>query len=248
MSLPSITERLSKDNPLIDQLPILEGLKLMLRDQSKAVSAIEKILPEIEKTINNICEKLNANKKSRLIYCGAGTSGRIGVQDGVELNPTFSWPLKRLDFILAGRKKALMRPIEDSEDDILDAKKQFDKKNINSDDVIFGISASGDTEFTNEIMKLSLNKQALTVTISNNPNGNLIKYGNFNLILDTKEEILAGSTRLKAGTAQKICLNLISTSVMTKLGFVKNGMMSHLLPVNKKLRKRQKFIKSKINF
>ncbi len=247
MDAVPITERLNKKYPFIDSVSIYEGISYILNDQMIAVSCIKDILTDIEVAIKLIVEKLKSNNNSRLIYCGAGTSGRIGVQDGVELYPTFGWPLERLEFILAGGKKALLEPIENSEDDIYMAEKEFHLKNIDKSDVVFAISASGNTPFTNKLQELAFNKNALTITICNNPKANLIKFGNVSLILDTREEILAGSTRLKAGTAQKICLNMISTSIMTRLGFVKSGMMSNLLPMNEKLRQRQVEIQKNIN-
>ena len=179
-----------------------------------------------------------------MIYAGAGTSGRIGVQDGVELLPTFGWPKKRLDFIIAGGNIAILKSIENAEDDVSQATDTILKKSVSSEDVVIALAASGNTPvFTCKVLEEASKKGALTVGISNNPNGNLLKFANSKIILDTKEEIIAGSTRLKAGTAQKICLNIISSMVMTKMGRVKNGIMSHMIPVNEKLRQR----KSRIN-
>ena len=120
------------------------------------------------------------------------------------------------------------------------------KKKINPSDVVFGIAASGNTQFTNQVLKHSYLKKALTIAISNNPNGLILKNAELKITLDTKEEVVAGSTRLKAGTAQKICLNIISTLVMTQLGGVKQGMMINMVPKNKKLRQRAKIIQKKL--
>jgi len=174
-----------------------------------------------------------------LIYAGAGTSGRIGVQDGVELLPTFSWPQKRLDYIIAGGKKAILKSIENAEDDTHQAIDMVLKKSVSSQDVVIALAASGNTPFTCKILEEANKIGALTIGISNNPNGNLLKFADSKIILDTKEEVIAGSTRLKAGTAQKICLNIISSLVMIKMGRVKNGKMSHMLPTNQKLRDRK---------
>ena len=110
---------------------------------------------------------------------------------------------------------------------------------------MFGLAASGNTQFTNEILKFSSSKNALTIAISNNPNGFILNNARCKIILNTKEEVVAGSTRLKAGTAQKVCLNIISTLVMTQLGGVKKGMMVNMIPKNEKLRQRAKLIKKK---
>ena len=112
---------------------------------------------------------------------------------------------------------------------------------------MFGLAASGNTQFTNEILKFSSSKNALTIAISNNPNGFILNNARCKIILNTKEEVVAGSTRLKAGTAQKVCLNIISTLVMTQLGGVKKGMMVNMIPKNEKLRQRAKLIKKKLS-
>ena len=196
-------------------------------------------MKSIEIAIEKIYQHLILNPKGRLIYVGAGTSGRIGVQDGVELLPTFSWPKSRVDYIIAGGNSAVLNSVENAEDDILEATKIVLTKSINSEDVIIGLAASGNTPFTCKVLEEANKKNALTIAISNNPSGKLLEFGKCQIILETKEELIAGSTRLKAGTAQKICLNVISSIVMVKMGRVKNGKMSHMLPTNQKLRDRK---------
>ena len=235
----SKTELLYKKSKPIDQLNILDGINLMVNEQIKAGSEVKKSAGSIEIAINMIYEHLNFYKKGRIIYVGAGTSGRIGVQDGVELFPTFNWPKSRLDYIIAGGNRAILNVLENAEDDLVLAENIVSEKLISSHDVVIGLAASGNTPFTCKVMEKAKNQKALTVSISNNPMGNILNFGNINIILDTKEEVVAGSTRLKAGTAQKICLNIISTIVMTKLGFIKNGQMINLVPTNKKLRQRK---------
>jgi N-acetylmuramic acid 6-phosphate etherase len=235
----SKTELLYKKSKPIDQLNILDGINLMVNEQIKAGSEVKKSAGSIEIAINMIYEHLNFYKKGRIIYVGAGTSGRIGVQDGVELFPTFNWPKARLDYIIAGGSGAILNVLENAEDDLVLAENIVSEKLISSHDVVIGLAASGNTPFTCKVMEKAKNQKALTVSISNNPMGNILNFGSINIILDTKEEVVAGSTRLKAGTAQKICLNIISTIVMTKLGFIKNGQMINLVPTNKKLRQRK---------
>jgi N-acetylmuramic acid 6-phosphate etherase len=133
----------------------------------------------------------------------------------------------------------LLNSIENAEDDILEATKIVLTKSINSEDVIIALAASGNTPFTCKVLEEANKKNALTIGISNNPSGKLLEFGKCQIILDTKEELIAGSTRLKAGTAQKICLNIISSLVMVKMGRVQNGIMSHMLPTNQKLRDRK---------
>ena len=240
------TELLYQKSKPIDQLNIIDGIKLMVDEQKKAAMEVKKSSESIECAINKIFNHLTLYKKGRLIYVGAGTSGRIGIQDGVELFPTFNWPKNRLDYIIAGGTGAILNAVENAEDDEVLAKNVVIEKFINYQDVIIGLAASGNTAFTCKVMEYANNKKALTIAISNNPNGNLLKFGRVKIILDTKEEIIAGSTRLKAATAQKICLNIISSLVMTKMGKVKNGYMNNMVPTNEKLRKRKILIDSKI--
>lgn len=237
-NIPQTEQTFKKSKP-IDHLSSANAISLMIKEHRRASLDVFKAAKSIEIATDKIYQHLNLNPKGRLIYVGAGTSGRIGVQDGVELLPTFSWPKSRLDYILAGGKAALLNSIENAEDDILEATKIVLTKSINSEDVIIGLAASGNTPFTCKVLEEANKKNALTVAISNNPSGKLLEFGKCQIILDTKEELIAGSTRLKAGTAQKICLNIISSLVMVKMGRVKNGKMSYMLPTNQKLRDRK---------
>ena len=237
-NIPQTEQTFKKSKP-IDHLSSANAISLMIKEHRRASLDVFKAAKSIEIATDKIYQHLNLNPKGRLIYVGAGTSGRIGVQDGVELLPTFSWPKSRLDYIIAGGKAALLNSIENAEDDILEATKIVLTKSINSDDVIIGLAASGNTPFTCKVLEEANKKNALTVAISNNPSGKLLEFGKCQIILDTKEELIAGSTRLKAGTAQKICLNIISSLVMVKMGRVENGKMSHMLPTNQKLRDRR---------
>tara|TARA_A100001015_G_C15025528_1_gene730284 strand:- start:647 stop:1399 length:753 start_codon:yes stop_codon:yes gene_type:complete len=240
------TEHLYKKSDPIDQLNIEDGITLMIKEQKKAALEVKKSTNSINCAVRKICKHLLLNKKGRLIYVGAGTSGRIGMQDGVELFPTFNWPMNRLDFVIAGGYDAIFKAIENAEDSITDAEKIVKKKIIGPQDVVIGLAASGNTPFTCKVMEEAYNLNSLTIAISNNPVGKILKYGKVQIVLDTKEEIIAGSTRLKAGTAQKICLNTISSLVMTRLGRVKNGYMNNMVATNNKLRKRSISIKNKL--
>ena len=238
------TELLYKKSKPIDDLSLVDGLSLMIKEQKNAALEVKRSIKSIELAIEAIYQHLKLNSKGRLIYVGAGTSARIGVQDGVELFPTFNWPKERLDFIIAGGVNALLNAIENAEDDKYSAEKIVEDKSIFHEDVIIGVAASGNTPFTCRVLEKAKKQNALTIAISNNPNGKILKYGDYKIILNTREEVIAGSTRLKAGTAQKICLNIISSMLMVKMGRVKNGMMNEMVPTNEKLRLRKKnFIK-----
>ncbi len=241
------TENLYTKSKPIDKLNTIDAIQLFIYEQKKAALAIKGCLLEIEAAIDMIYKHLILNRKGKLIYVGAGTSGRIGVQDGVELFPTFNWPKNRLDYIIAGGDNAILDAIENAEDNTLTASKMVKEKKINFQDVVIGLAASGNTPFTCEVMRKAKENKALTISISNNPNGKILEFGKVKIVLDTAEEIIAGSTRLKAGTAQKICLNIISSMIMVKMGRVKNGFMSSMVPTNKKLRQRKLYIESKNN-
>ena len=235
----SKTELLYKKSKPIDHLSLSNGITLMVNEQKDAAMAVKNVTDSIELTINQIYDHLMMHNEGRLIYAGAGTSGRIGVQDGVELFPTFNWPNTRLDYIIAGGNDAILNAVENAEDDVMAAKDAVSKKMINSNDVVIGLTASGNTRFTCKVLEEAYKKGALTIAISNNPDGYILKFGHATIILDTQEEVISGSTRLKAGTAQKICLNIISSMVMIKMGRVRNGVMSHMVPTNEKLRHRK---------
>ena len=236
------TEQIFKNSKPLDHLSISDGILLMANEQKKAAIEVRKASKSIEFAIIQIYERLILSANSRLIYTGAGTSARIGLQDGVELFPTFNWPKSRVDFIIAGGNKALFNAVENAEDNISEAKKNTSEKFVNSDDVVIGLAASGNTPFTCKVLEESNKKGALTIAISNNPKGKILNFGQCKIILNTKEEVISGSTRLKAGTAQKICLNIISSMIMAKMGRVKNGTMNYMVPTNEKLRKRKLII------
>lgn len=234
------TELLYQKSKPIDHLSLFDGLSLMIKEQKDAALEVKRSINSIERAIEAIYKHLTLNSKGRLIYVGAGTSARIGVQDGVELFPTFNWPKERLDFIIAGGINALINAVENAEDDTNSAEKIAEDKLLTHEDVVIGVAASGNTPFTCRVLEKAKNQSALTIAISNNPIGKILKYGDHKIILNTKAEVIAGSTRLKAGTAQKICLNVISSMVMVKMGRVKNGMMNKMIPTNEKLRLRKK--------
>jgi N-acetylmuramic acid 6-phosphate etherase len=241
------TEKQAPEKLWIDKMSSKEAIKSMLKNQAEAIPAVENDMVSILAASDAMYAKLLNNNNSRIIYVGAGTSARIAVQDGVELYPTFSWPLSRVDYIVAGDLKALTSAVEGAEDDISFAKNMFKKKKISHNDVVIGLTASSSTPFTLELIEMARKVGAITIGIGNNPNGKVQEIAEYGITLDTGHELVAGSTRLKAGTAQKICLNIISTLCMSRLGGVKNGLMINLQPSNNKLKKRISMIKNKIN-
>lgn len=238
------TEILDNRSKPIDKLNDKDALACMLNNQAESFLAIQNQLTKIKSIVVQIYQHLKKSSKGRIIYCGAGTSARIGVQDGTELYPTFGWPKNRVGFVIAGGKSSIFESIENAEDNSENVLNSIlDGRVVDSNDVILAIAASGNTPFTCQAVKEANNLGALTLGIANNLDCKLLNLSKLNIFLDTGPEIIAGSTRLKAGTSQKVCLNLISTLLMVKMGRIKNGYMSHMVATNNKLRLR----KNKIN-
>lgn len=237
------TEKVFPKELWIDTLKTDEAINLIIENKKKSIDAISKARKEIYHVVENISNLL-INNKGSLIYLGAGSSGRLGVLDGVELPPTFGWSKDRIKFLLAGGKKAMFESAENMEDETEKISSLINDCNIGKKDIVIGLSASGSTKFTVEAIIQANKLGALTIGIANNKNAPLLKVAKHPIFLDTGPEVIAGSTRMCAGTAQKICLNIISTLVMTKLGRVKNGLMIKMKPTNKKLALRHNFIKS----
>ena len=234
----STTEGRLSAGQWLDRLDNIAALDVMLDGHGAAAAAVRQSLAQIDSAVTAISQRLKASQDGRLIYAGAGSSVRIGVQDGVELPPTFDWPRRRIDYWIAGGPVALTDAVENAEDDENAASQAAFAANLSSHDVVIGISASGRTPFTCAAAKAAADGGALTVGIANNEAAPLLGYVDIAIPLVTGAEAVAGSTRLKAATAQKICLNMISTLVMTRLGFVRDGQMIAMKPGNAKLRER----------
>ena len=236
------TESFPDPERWLDQLSPSDAMAVMAEDQAKAAQVVRDHLDAITTAALAAYTRLDQSSTGRLIYAGAGTSARIGVQDGVELTPTFSWPEHRRGFMIAGGPDALLRSVENAEDDADDAAHQVATLKLNDSDVLIGIAASGKTPFTIAALEAARECGALTIGIANNPDTPLLNAAEYPILLHTGAESLAGSTRMKAGTAQKICLNLISTLIMVQMGRVQQGMMSQMQATNAKLRHRQTLI------
>jgi N-acetylmuramic acid 6-phosphate etherase len=178
----------------------------------------------------------------RLVYVGAGTSGRLAVQDGAELIPTFSWPQDRLLLLMAGGKDALLRSVEGAEDAVDQAARLVQQHEIGINDVLIAVAASGTTPFTLSCLKEARKRGALTIGVANNRDTPILEEADHPIWLDTGAEPIAGSTRMKAGTAQRITLNVFSSLVMILLGRVYDGLMVDLQAVNQKLVRRSESI------
>ncbi len=235
-SSPLATERASPRYAEIDAWPTADVLDAMLEGQLSAVAAVRPALPAIATAIDAAADRLGA--MGRLIYVGAGTSGRIAVQDGAELAPTFNWPRDRLVFAMAGGEQALIRSVEGAEDDRGAAERIMLDNAVTAADVVLGVAASGTTPYTIAGIEAARARGALTLGIACNPSAPLLVASEHPILIATGPEAVAGSTRMKAGTAQKIVLNLFSTGLMIKLGRVYKGRMVDMAARNIKLDKR----------
>lgn len=234
-SLPS-TEATSPRFAMMDAWPSLEVLDALLEGQMAAVAAVRPGLPGLAAAVDAAALRMEAG--GRLAYAGAGTSGRIGMQDGAELSPTFDWPRNRLVLLMAGGEAALMHAVENAEDRDDLARAQVAEAELGSPDVVVGIAASGATPYTVACLQAARIAGALTIAIANSPGAPLLAAADHAIVIETGAEPIAGSTRMKAGTAQKVVLNLFSTALMTRLGRVYGGQMVDMLARNNKLRAR----------
>ena len=206
-------------------------LDALLGNQLAAVASVRPALPAIEAAAEAAAGRLRTG--GRLAYAGAGTSGRIAIQDGAELPPTFDWPRDRLAFLMAGGNGALVQAVEGAEDD----GSGHDAGSLGPQDVLLGVAASGATPYTLGCLVTARGNGALTIAIANSP-GLLLAAADHPILLPTGPEPIAGSTRLGAGTAQKAALNLFSTLLMMRLGRVYRGQMVDMRASNAKLRGR----------
>jgi N-acetylmuramic acid 6-phosphate etherase len=201
-----------------------------------AVAAVRAALPAIAAAASAASARLREG--GRLAYAGAGTSGRIGVQDGAELPPTFDWPEDRLVLLMAGGVAAFTRSIEGAEDDRGAGEDAIGVHDIGASDVLIGLAASGSTPFTLACVEAAAARGALTIAVANSAGAPLLSTAAFPILIETGAEAIAGSTRMKAGTAQKVVLTLLSTLIMLELGRIYRGQMVDMNARNEKLRGR----------
>jgi N-acetylmuramic acid 6-phosphate etherase len=230
------TEVIDPRTEQLDSWPPEAILATLWEGQMAAVAATRPALPAIAAAANAAAVLLATG--GRLVYAGAGTSGRIGVQDGAELPPTFDWPQDRLVLLMAGGEQAFTHSVENAEDDTEAAVAAIARHGIGAGDVVLGIAASGSTPFTTAALSAAAARGALTIGIANSPGGGLLAACSHRILAETGPEAIAGSTRMKAGTAQKVVLNLFSTLLMVQLGRVHRGLMVDMLARNDKLRRR----------
>ncbi|MBP1202540.1 N-acetylmuramic acid 6-phosphate etherase [Duganella sp. 1411] len=230
------TEIPSQEHAGLDQYPVADLVATLIGDQFNAVVAARQAGAAIVAVVEAAVPRIAAG--GRLIYVGAGTSGRLGVLDGVELHPTFSWPHERALSLLAGGKGAMFLAVEGAEDDAGQGAADLAALGPGRNDVVLLLAASGATPYVLGALEAARDSGALTVGIANNPGAPLVTRAGLGITLDTGAEVISGSTRLKAGTSQKIVLNTISSAIMVRLHKVYGNLMVDMKPSNSKLVRR----------
>ena len=217
----------------LDRKSSLEIVRLMNREDSTIAPAVRLALPQIARAIDEVAAGIRHG--GRLIYVGAGTSGRIGALDASEIPPTFNTDPRTVQFIMAGGPKALAASTEASEDDTAPAIAEMKKRKPGKHDVVIGIATSGRTPFTIAAVEYARSRGARTIALTCNRNSPLERAAHFAIVTEVGPEVLAGSSRMKAGTAHKMVVNMISTGAMTRLGYVYGNLMVNVWTKNEKL-------------
>lgn len=227
------TETINEATKGIDQLDSLGIVTLINQEDKKVAEAVERELPNIAKAVDAIAERFEAG--GRIIYCGAGSSGRMGTLDSVELTPTYSVPPERAFGLLAGGEKAMYVAVEGAEDSKELAVEDLKRVNLTKDDCVIGIAASGRTPYTLSALEYANQVGALSVSVTCNKDSKMAGEAQISIAPVVGPEVISGSTRMKAGTAQKMIVNMLSTATMIRLGKVYQNYMVHVQPTNEKL-------------
>ena len=230
------TESPSLDHTRLDEYSVGDLVNAFADDQLVAVNAVRAARGQIAAAVSAAVPRLE--RGGRLIYVGAGTSGRLGLLDSVELYPTFSWPQERAIALLAGGQEAVYQAVEGAEDRAEQGAIDLNAIGPGPNDVVIALAAAGTTPYTLGALRAARAAGTLTIGIANNPDAPLTREAEFGITLDTGSELISGSTRLKAGTAQKITLNTFSSAVMVRLNKVYGNLMVDLKPTNAKLVRR----------
>lgn len=234
-SLP-ITEQENARTSNLSSLPVFEILELMNEEDSLVAAAVGRVLPQVDQAVSRIIERLREG--GRLFYIGTGTSGRLGVLDASECPPTFGVSPDLVQGVIAGGYEACYRAVEASEDDATAAQVDLEQRGFRNSDVLVGIAASGRTPYTVGAVTYARSLGAFTVSITCVPDSPITQVAEVSIVPVVGPEVVTGSTRLKAGTAQKMVLNMLSTAALVKLGYVSGNRMSNLQARNSKLRAR----------
>ena len=217
----------------LDLMSSLELVTLINREDSTVAGAVGRALPQIARAVDVVAACIRQG--GRLIYVGAGTSGRLGALDASEIPPTFNTDPRTVQWVMAGGAKALAASTEASEDDTGAAIAEMKKRKPGRRDVVVGIATSGRTPFTIAAVEYARRRGARTIALTCNPNSPLERAADFTIVTEVGPEVLTGSSRMKAGTAHKMVLNMISTGAMCRLGYVYGNLMVHVWTRNEKL-------------
>lgn len=231
-----ITEQGNPRSRGLDQKRSLEVVRLLNREDARVAEAVRRELPKIARAVDAIAKSLRAG--GRLFYVGAGTSGRLAVLDAAECPPTFGTPPKMVQALIAGGKRAVLHAVEGAEDSAANGARDLAKAGMKRGDVVVGIAASGTTPYVLGAMRFARQKGAATIGLASNRRSPLAKQAQIAIVPETGPEVIAGSTRMKAGTAQKMVLNMLSTAAMVRLGRVYGNQMICMEATNEKLRRR----------
>lgn len=230
------TERQNPRSRGLDRKSTLEILRALNREDARVAPAVRRELPSIARAVDAIAKSLQSG--GRLFYVGAGTSGRLAVLDAAECPPTFGTSPRMVQAIIAGGARALRHAAEDAEDSAADGARDLRRTGVKRNDVVVGLSASGTTPYVLGALDFAKRRGLMTIGVTANPRSPLARRARIAIAPDTGPEAIAGSTRLKAGTAQKLVLNLLSTAAMVRLGRIYDNWMVHVALTNQKLRQR----------
>ena len=240
-----ITEKTNPDTVNIDISSSFEIVQMINREDLKVAQKISENLEAISSAVDLITD--NFKKGGRLFYFGAGTSGRLGVLDASECPPTFNTPSEMVQGVIAGGDRALRFAIEGAEDSQELASEDFRRMNIKENDTVVSVSASGNAKYVIEILKLAKEHNIKTVALTCNKNAQMSEFADINICIETGAEAVSGSTRMKAGSAQKMVLNMLTTASMVKLGKTHKNFMVDVKHTNIKLKERAVRIVSSIS-
>jgi N-acetylmuramic acid 6-phosphate etherase len=233
---PKATEQRNRRTRELDKKSTLEIVRAIHREDATVAKAITSALPAIARATDAITAALRNG--GRLFYVGAGTSGRLAALDAAELPPTFGTPARQVQAVIAGGRRALTHAVEGAEDNRAQGARDMAARKINASDVVVGITASGSTPYVLGALEFAQRRKAVTIGITSNPGTPITRVAKISIVTPTGPEVITGSTRMKAGTAQKMVLNMLSTAAMVRLGRVYDNWMIGVALTNRKLQAR----------
>ena len=233
---PGATERRNPRTRGLDTKSTLEILRAIQREDATVAKAVARAIPAIARAVDAIAQALQ--RGGRLFYVGAGTSGRLAALDAAEIPPTFGTPARMVQAVIAGGRRALTHAVEGAEDNRAQGARDLAARGLNHNDVVVGITASGSTPYVLGALEFARRRGATTVGVASNPRTPITRLARIGIVAETGPEAITGSTRMKAGTAQKMVLNMLSTAAMVRMGRVYDNWMIGVALTNRKLRAR----------